>query len=87
MIKVIKSEKNSLQIEIDNLTLAELLRVELWNDEDVQNAAWQRDHPIKNPVLFIQTKSKSPKKALIDAISRIEKINDSVVDKFKKSIK
>ena len=87
MIKVIKSEKNMLEVEIDNLTLAEVLREELWNDDAVETAAWRRDHPSKNPVLLLQTKEKTAKKALLDAASRVEKLNDSVLDEFKKAVK
>ncbi len=87
MIKVIEKTKDTLRIEIDNLTLAELLRAELWNDEDVKVSAWTREHPTKNPVLVVQVKSGSPKKALTDAISRIEKINDKISEEFKKAVK
>ena len=49
MIKVIKKGKDELQIEIDNLTIAELLRTYLWQDPATTLAAWQRGHPSKNP--------------------------------------
>jgi len=87
MIKVLKKEKDHLEIEIDNLTLAELLRSELWNDAKVSMAAWKREHPTKNPVLIIQTKDGTAKKALLDCIERIQKINDSVLSEFKKAVK
>ena len=80
-IKILKDEKNILEIEIDNLTIVEVLRVYL-NDMGAKLAVWKREHPTKNPVLLIE--GDKPKKLLKDAISKIEKEVDSVVDSFKK---
>ena len=83
--KILKDEKNELELELDNLTIAELVRVELNKDEDVKFAAWMREHISKNPIMLIKTSGKSAKKALQDAISRIEKQLDKLVDDFKKA--
>jgi len=83
-VKVIKDEKEELQIEIDNLTIAELLRSYLWQDESVILAVWKRDHPTKKPILVIKTKGKSAKKALQDTIDRIESLNAKLISEFKK---
>ena len=87
MIKVLKKKKNQLQIEIDNLTIAELLRKFLWQDSSVEIAAWKREHPTKNPILVVQTKGKSAKKALLDCITRVEKLNNNLLTEFKKAVK
>lgn len=86
-IKVLKNEKDYLEIELDNLTIAELLRKQLWNDSAVEVAAWKREHPSKNPVLVIKTKDKSAKKALQDCIAKLQKINDKILEEFKKAVK
>ena len=86
-IKVLKDEKEYLEVDINSLTMAELLRNDLWEDSSVQIAAWKRDHPSKNPILIIKTKGKSAKKVLQECIERLSKVNDKVVDEFKKSIK
>ena len=78
---IIKHEKNEMDIEVDSLTIAEILRVYL-NKEDVKMAAWRREHPFKNPVIHIE--AENPKKALQKAISALEKDIDKVVDEFKK---
>jgi DNA-directed RNA polymerase subunit L len=83
-IKILKKEKDELHIELDNLTMVELLRNELWQDSAIEIAAWRREHPAKNPVLIVKTKEKSAKKALLDCISRIKKINDKLLSEFKK---
>ena len=83
--KFIKDEKNEAQIELDNLTIAEVLRAYLIKDEAVTFAAWRRDHPTKNPLIGIKTKGKTVKKAIQDAIAEIEKDADKVVEAVKKS--
>lgn len=80
-VKIIKDEKNELDLEINSLTIAELLRVYL-NKEDVEMVAWKRDHPKTNPVLHI--KADNPKKAVKKAISTIEKELKQAHDEFKK---
>jgi len=87
MLNVIKNEKNELRLEIDNLTLVELIRKYLTDDSNVTFAAWRREHPTKNPVLTIKTEGKTAKKALIDAIEKLQKINSELADEFKKLVK
>ena len=80
-IKILKDEKNELDIELSSLTIAEVLRVYL-NKEGAKLAAWKRDHPTKNPVLHIE--ADNPKKLLKKAIATLEKEIDKTVDEFKK---
>jgi len=85
--KILVDEKDYLELELDNLTIAELLRVELWKDDAVKQAAWKRDHPTKNPVLILRTSGKKPRTVLNDCIERIEKLNDKLISDFKKAVK
>ncbi len=80
-IKVLNEDKTSMDIEIDSLTIAEVLRAYL-NKQGVKLAAWRRDHPTKNPVLHIE--GDNPKKLLKAAIADLEKEIDKAVDEFKK---
>jgi len=80
-VKILKQEKNSLDVELGSLTIAEVLRVYL-NKQGAKLAAWRRDHPTKNPVLHIE--GDNPKKLLKSAITILEKEIDKVVDEFKK---
>jgi len=86
-VKILKQEKDRLEIEIDNLTVAELVRKELGYDEKVEIAAWKRDHPTKNPVLIVKVKEGTAKKALLDSLAKVQKTNDDILDKFKAAIK
>ena len=80
-IKILKDEKNELNIELSSLTIAEVLRVYL-NKEGARVSAWKRDHPTKNPILHIE--ADNPKKLLKKAIATLEKEIDKTVDEFKK---
>ena len=72
-IKILKDEKNELEIEMDSVTVAELLRVYLNKDEGVSFAAWKREHFEKPAMLKVKTKGKTASKAVADAISAIQK--------------
>ena len=80
-VKILKEEKDSLDIEIGNLTIVEILRIYL-NKQGAKMAAWKRDHPTKNPILHIE--GDNPKKLLKGAILNLEKEIDKVVEEFKK---
>jgi DNA-directed RNA polymerase subunit L len=80
-IDIIKDEKNVLEVELENLTIAELLRVYL-NDAGAKLAVWRREHPTKNPILHIE--GDNPKKLLKSTITTLEKEIDTLVDDFKK---
>ena len=80
-IKILKDEKNELDIEVGSLTIVEVLRTYL-NKSGAKLAAWKQDHPTKNPILHIQ--GGNPKKILKSAIASLEKEIDKIVDEFKK---
>jgi DNA-directed RNA polymerase subunit L len=86
-VKIVKDEKDNLIIELDNQTVAEILRVYMNEDDSVSLAAWKREHPEKPVVFEIRTKGKSAKKALEDAASKIEKESEKYAEEFKKAIK
>jgi len=84
-IKILEDTKDELKVGINNLTIAEILRVYLNEDSSVKFAAWRREHPSKPAILLIKTNGKSAKKALQDAISRIEKDVSKTLAEFKTS--
>ena len=83
-IKILKNTKDELEAEIDSTTIAEILRVYLNKDGNVIFAAWKKEHLTKNPVLKVQTKGKTAKKAVNDAVSAITKDLDEIEADFKK---
>jgi len=82
-IKVIEKSTNEIKLEIDDLTLCEMLRKELWEDKSTVQASYNRKHPTENPILHLQSEGKSAKKALQDAIKRLEKKNEAAAKLFK----
>lgn len=83
-LKVLKSEKDEMEVEIADLTLAEILRVYLNKDSDVSFAAWRRKHPTEAPVLKVKTKGKTASKAIKDAVSAVTKDLDKTLKDFEK---
>ncbi len=86
-IKIIKKEKNYLEIELNNLTVAELLRDVLWQDKATEIAAWKREHPSKQPHLILRTQGKEAKKVLLETIEKVQKLNEDMLAEFKKVMK
>jgi DNA-directed RNA polymerase subunit L len=84
-IKIIKNDKSELKVEVDNITIVEILRFYLNKDDAVKFAAWRREHPSKSPILHIKTSGKTAKKTLQDAISKIEKETGKLSSEFKKA--
>ncbi len=83
-INVLRAEKDEIEVELGNLTIAEILRVYLNKDANVGFAAWRREHPTKRPKLLVKTKGKTAKKAIADAVKAIEKDLDKLSSDFKK---
>ena len=84
-LKILRDEKNELELQLDNQTVAEIVRVYLNEDKDVKFAAWRKEHYSKPLVLKVETEGKTAKKALQDAISKIQKDLHKYSDEFKKA--
>lgn len=80
-IKVLAEDKTFMDLEIDSLTIVELMRVYL-NKEGAKMAAWKRDHPSKNPTLHIE--ADQPRKLLQKAIASVQKDLAAIETDFKK---
>ncbi len=83
-VKVLRKEKNEIEIEFDDLTFPEILRVYLNKDSAVTFAAWKKEHSTLNPVLLVKTKGKEAKAAVDKAIQEITKDLEKVEEDFKK---
>ncbi len=83
-IEVLKDVKNELEIKIGNLTVAEILREYLHKDSDVIFAAWRREHPSEPCILRVETKGKTAKKAVNDALEAISKDANKIAADVKK---
>ena len=74
-MKILKNEKNELEIELEeDLGFLNLLVDRLLKDENVEIAQYSKDHPlVGNPVLYIKTKSKTPKTILKAVLKEMKK--------------
>jgi len=84
-VKILKDEKNELEVTMDNQTIAEIVRVYLNQDSAVKLGAWKKEHYSKPIKLKVMTEGKSAKKAFQDAIAKIQKDLAGYKDEFKKA--
>lgn len=71
-VEIISEENDLLELRVDNLTVAEILRVYL-NESGVKFAAWRRDHLTKPVIFRVESSGKTVKKAISEAVSSINK--------------
>jgi len=83
-VNILKEEKNELEVQIEDQTIAELVRVYLNEDSDVKLGAWKKEHYSKPVILKIVTNGKTAKKALHDTIAKAQKDLKKYSDEFKK---
>ena len=84
-VKILKDEKNELEVQLDNQTVAELIRVYLNEDSAVKLGVWKKEHYSKPAILKIVSEGKTAKKALQDAIAKVQKDLTKYSDEFKKT--
>ncbi len=71
-VEIVSQGANECEMRIDNLTVAEILRVYL-NEQGIKFAAWRREHPTKPIIFKIESSGKTVKKAVTEAVSAISK--------------
>ena len=81
-VEIVKEDKGSVELKIDNVTIAEILRNYL-NEQGIEFAAWKREHPSKPVIFRIESKSGTIKKAVSDAVNAVKKD----LEKFEKGVK
>ena len=84
-IKILKDSKNELEVQLDNQTIAELVRIYLNEDDSVKLGVWKREHYSKPIIMKVETNGKTAKKALQDAIAKAQKDLKKYSDEFRKS--
>lgn len=82
-IEIISQDKSNVELKIDNQTVAEILRVYL-NKQDIDFAAWRKEHPTKPVIFKIESNSKTIKKAVSDATAAINKDMDKISSALKR---
>lgn len=83
-IEIVKEDKNEVELRIDNTTIAEILRVYLY-ESGAEFAAWKREHPSKPAIMTIKAGSgKSIKKIVSEAVAAIKKDANAFAGAVKK---
>ena len=82
-IKFLKDTKNEVEVQLQDLTLAEILRVYLNEEPEVVFVAWKREHMTEKPILKIKTKDKDVRMVVKSTIELITKDLDDVLSNFK----
>jgi len=84
-VKVLEQDKEKLKVEVDDLTLVNLLHENLWKTK-IDYSAYVKDHPyLSQPVILV--KSKNPKQSLVDAADKIIEDCETIQKKFDKAVK
>lgn len=89
-IDIIESKKNKFVFELKGAshTICNPLKNELWNDKHVKVATYSIRHPlVSEPKFIIETDGEDPKKVLIAAAQRLEKLNNKFKEEFSKEVR
>jgi len=81
-IEIIKEDKNEIELKIDNLTIAEVLREVLY-EKGADFAAWRIEHPSKPVIMRIHSNEKNVKKVISEAVAELSK----KCEKYKELVK
>jgi DNA-directed RNA polymerase subunit L len=90
-LKILEDKKKKMVLEIkgETHTFCNALKKELWNDKHVKAAGYTISHPVIGiPKIVVETDGvEKPKKALIEAAKRLDKIASKFKSEFIKGIK
>jgi DNA-directed RNA polymerase subunit L len=89
-LKVVKQDDETLALEVvgETITVTNALRSELWEDDNVSEAAQIKEHPyLAQPKVFVKTSRGKPQTALDKAAERIIKQTEEFTEEFKKALK
>jgi len=87
----IKEDNDTIEIELkgEGVGFANLIKEELWNDENVDEAAYLKEHPyMAEPKIYVKMKGKSsPRVALERAIKRLHVKLEDLQKEFDRALK
>jgi len=91
-VKMLKKTSNELKIEVEGIghTLCNLLQKKLLEDENVDLAGYDVQHPLasSNSIIYVRTKGKvKPEEALRKAVEEVREINKEFGKELQKALK
>ncbi len=85
-LRILEENDDMLKVEIDDVTLVNLLNEKVWKQRGIEFSAYKIEHPyLAKPVITV--KSKNPKKALIEAADKIIEDVDALRKKLGAALK
>ncbi|MFH1622965.1 MAG: RpoL/Rpb11 RNA polymerase subunit family protein [Candidatus Aenigmatarchaeota archaeon] len=89
-LKAVKESDDTLLLEVkgESVTVTNVVTGELWNDENVKEAAHIKEHPyLEEPKIFVKVSKGKPVTALDKAAERVIKQTEEFSEAFKKAVK
>jgi len=89
-LKAVKESDDTLLLEVkgESVTATSVVKGELWDDENVKEAAHIKEHPyLEEPKIFVKVSKGKPVTALDKAAERVIKQTEEFSDAFKKALK
>lgn len=88
-IEILEQSKNKIvfKVEGEDHTILNLLKEELWNDDNVKISAYRMEHPLIGiPEMTVEVKTGTDvKKTIDDAVKRLSKKLDEAKKQFSKA--
>ena len=88
-IKILEEDKNKVEFELigEDHTLCNILRDELWKQDNTKISAYNIKHPlISNPVMLVETDKGSPRTLISNAVISLKKQIKELKDIFSKKL-
>ena len=89
-LKAVKESDDVLMLEVkgETVTVTNAIKGELWDDENVKEAAQVKEHPyLAEPKIFVKVSKGKPATALDKAAERVLKQTEEFSEAFKKALK
>ena len=88
-IQVLEEKNNKLIFDVDeDVGFVNAIKNELWEDEHVKVATYYVNHPlVRKTKVIVETDGADPKKAIVNAVARLQKLNEKFSSEVKKEIK
>lgn len=86
-LKIVEYSKETLIFNIlgEDHTFSNILRKELWADKNTKKAGYSLEHAlVTSPKLILETDGKDPKEVMENAVKRLKKLNETLLNNIKK---
>ena len=87
-INILKEDKNKVELEVINEdhTLCNIIRNELWKQDNVDVSAYNIKHPlISSPVIIVETSKGDPRKTLLKTVEDLKRQVKDIKENFLKA--